>query len=105
MVLFCAYDRGEEWGEFLHLPGQKFYDFNEIRNEISRETERVTGKNKGISHKSINLKIYSPHVLDLTLVDLPGITKVPTGKFIYLLMNRFLDLSTFSYSPYIRRST
>jgi dynamin 1-like protein len=72
-------NRGEEWGEFLHLPGQRFYDFTEIRAEIARETERVTGKNKGISSKSINLKIFSPHVLNLTLVDLPGITKVPTG--------------------------
>jgi GTPase SAR1 family protein len=69
----------DEWGEFLHLPGQRFYDFTEIRAEIQRETDRITGKNKGISNKSINLKIFSPHVLNLTLVDLPGITKVPTG--------------------------
>ena len=47
----------QEWGEFLHLPGQKFFDFNEIRTEISRETDRLTGKNKGISKQSINLKI------------------------------------------------
>jgi len=53
---------GEEWGEFLHLPGQRFFDFEEIRAEIQRETERVSGKNKGISNKSINLKIFSPHV-------------------------------------------
>jgi len=71
--------KGEEWGEFLHLPGQRFYDFSEIRAEIQRETERLTGRNKGISNKSINLKIFSPHVLNLTLVDLPGITKIPTG--------------------------
>ena len=69
----------EEWGEFLHLPGQRFYDFSEIRNEIEKETERLTGTNKGLSNKSINLKIYSPYVLNLTLVDLPGITKVPVG--------------------------
>ncbi len=72
-------NNGEEWGEFLHLPGQRFFDFSEIRAEIQRETERISGKNKGISNKSINLKIFSPHVLNLTLVDLPGITKVPTG--------------------------
>lgn len=71
--------KGEEWGEFLHLPGQRFYDFSEIRAEIARETERVSGRNRGISNKSINLKIFSPHVLNLTLVDLPGITKIPTG--------------------------
>ena len=70
---------GQEWGEFLHLPNQKFTDFDEIRKEIIRETDRVTGTNKGISTKSINLKIYSPYVLTLSLVDLPGITKVPVG--------------------------
>jgi len=72
-------ERREEWGEFLHLPGKKFFDFSEIRDEITRETERLVGTNKNISNKSINLKIFSPYVLDLTLVDLPGITKVPTG--------------------------
>ncbi|ANB11481.1 dynamin-like GTPase VPS1 [Sugiyamaella lignohabitans] len=69
----------DEWGEFLHLPGKKFYNFNEIRNEIVRETELKTGKNAGISSAPINLRIYSPNVLTLTLVDLPGLTKVPVG--------------------------
>ena len=72
-------DSIEEWGEFLHKPGQKFYDFDEIRKEIEFETTRIAGKNKGISKIPINLKIFSPHVLNLTLVDLPGITKVPIG--------------------------
>ncbi|GAB5036089.1 dynamin like protein [Nannochloropsis oceanica] len=70
---------GKEWGEFLHRAGERFYDFMEIREEIKKETDRLTGKNKGISAKSINLKIYSPYVLNLTLVDLPGITKVSVG--------------------------
>ncbi|KAI3404899.2 VPS1 [Candida oxycetoniae] len=69
----------DEWGEFLHLPGKKFYNFEDIRNEIVRETDAKTGKNLGISHVPINLRIYSPHVLTLTLVDLPGLTKVPVG--------------------------
>uniref|UniRef100_A0A8B9KBN7 Si:dkey-32e23.4 n=1 Tax=Astyanax mexicanus TaxID=7994 RepID=A0A8B9KBN7_ASTMX len=30
-------------------------------------------------HEPIHLKIFSPNVLNLTLVDLPGITKVPVG--------------------------
>ena len=69
----------EEWGEFLHLQGQRFTDFDAIRTEIARETDEVTGTNKGISPHPINLAIYSPNVLNLTLVDLPGITKVPVG--------------------------
>lgn len=43
------------------------------------ETERELGTNKGISEKQIRLKIFSPNVLNITLVDLPGITKVPVG--------------------------
>mmetsp|Transcript_16929 Transcript_16929/g.41236 ORF Transcript_16929/g.41236 Transcript_16929/m.41236 type:complete len:722 (-) Transcript_16929:234-2399(-) len=72
-------DSDAEWGEFLHMPGQKFHQFGEIRKEIVRETDRLTGNNKGISNNPIHLKIYSPRVLALTLVDLPGMTKVPVG--------------------------
>ncbi|TRM59894.1 Dynamin central region-domain-containing protein [Schizophyllum amplum] len=69
----------DEWGEFLHLPGQKFYDFHKIRDEIVRDTEAKTGRNAGISPQPINLRIFSPNVVTLTLVDLPGLTKVPVG--------------------------
>ncbi|KAK4690587.1 vacuolar protein sorting-associated protein 1, partial [Lecanoromycetidae sp. Uapishka_2] len=69
----------DEWGEFLHIPGQKFFDFNKIRDEIVKETDAKTGRNAGISPAPINLRIYSPKVLTLTLVDLPGLTKVPVG--------------------------
>ncbi|KAH8732867.1 Dynamin central region-domain-containing protein [Phaeosphaeriaceae sp. PMI808] len=69
----------QEWAEFLHIPGRRFYDFTEVRREIEAETARIAGKNKGIDRQPINLKIYSPHVLSLTLVDLPGLTKVPIG--------------------------
>lgn len=71
--------RGEEWGKFLHTKNQIFTDFDEIRQEIENETERVSGNNKGISDEPIHLKIFSPNVVNLTLVDLPGITKVPVG--------------------------
>ncbi|XP_065089143.1 dynamin isoform X3 [Ochlerotatus camptorhynchus] len=68
-----------EYGEFLHLKGRKLTNFDEIRQEIEAETDRVTGSNKGISNIPINLRVYSPHVLNLTLIDLPGLTKVPIG--------------------------
>lgn len=72
-------DDDREWGEFLHLPHSRFYDFSRIRKEIQTETEREAGKNKGVSEKPIRLKISSPNVLNITLIDLPGITKVPVG--------------------------
>jgi dynamin 1-like protein len=37
----------EEWGEFLHLPGVRFTNFSEIRDEIVRDTDAKTGKNAG----------------------------------------------------------
>ncbi|XP_046694815.1 dynamin-1a isoform X7 [Silurus meridionalis] len=68
-----------EFAEFLHCKGKKFTDFDEVRQEIEAETDRATGQNKGISPVPINLRVYSPNVLNLTLVDLPGMTKVPVG--------------------------
>ncbi|XP_056601826.1 dynamin-1a isoform X3 [Triplophysa dalaica] len=68
-----------EYAEFLHCKGKKFTDFDEVRQEIEAETDRATGQNKGISPVPINLRVCSPNVLNLTLVDLPGMTKVPVG--------------------------
>ncbi|KAI0012885.1 Dynamin central region-domain-containing protein [Xylariaceae sp. FL0662B] len=71
--------RRSEWAEFHHIPNRRFTDFGDVKREIESETSRVAGNNKGINRQPINLKIYSPHVLNLTLVDLPGLTKVPIG--------------------------
>ncbi|XP_041943726.1 dynamin-3 isoform X1 [Alosa sapidissima] len=68
-----------EYAEFLHCKGRKFVDFEEVRSEIEAETDRITGSNKGISPIPINLKVFSPNVLNLTLIDLPGMTKVAVG--------------------------
>eukprot|EP01060_Flectonema_neradi_P001369 TRINITY_DN1080_c0_g1_i1.p1 TRINITY_DN1080_c0_g1~~TRINITY_DN1080_c0_g1_i1.p1 ORF type:complete len:671 (+),score=119.65 TRINITY_DN1080_c0_g1_i1:72-2015(+) len=65
-----------EWGTFLHLPGQIFTDFNVIKDEISRETERLCGDRKGVSSDPIRLNVTSPNCLDLTVIDLPGLTKI-----------------------------
>ncbi|XP_047545449.1 dynamin-1-like protein isoform X5 [Vanessa atalanta] len=69
----------EEWGKFLHTKERIHANFDEIRQEIERETDRMAGSNKGICPEPINLKIYSTRVVNLTLVDLPGVTKVPIG--------------------------
>ena len=67
------------WAKFLHKGERVYEDFDEIRDEIASETESVAGSNKGISSEPIRLTIYSSHVLNLTLIDLPGITRVPVG--------------------------
>lgn len=67
------------WGKFLHTGGKEFYDFTAICDEIAAETDRLAGSNKGITSDPIRLRIFSPHVLNLALIDLPGITRVPVG--------------------------
>ncbi|KAF1743629.1 hypothetical protein MXB_4397 [Myxobolus squamalis] len=62
---------------FVHKPNVHYTDFSEVCREIEIETDRVTGKNKNVSPIPINLRVYSPDVLNLTLIDLPGLTKVP----------------------------
>lgn len=68
-----------EWGEFNHIEGKKFEKFSEIKEEIERDTAKIAGNNKGISHIPIILKIYSSQVVDLTLIDLPGLVNIAVG--------------------------
>ncbi|XP_047330516.1 phragmoplastin DRP1C-like [Impatiens glandulifera] len=69
-------ESGAEYAEFLHARNKKFTDFASVRKEIADETDRITGKSKQISNIPIQLSIYSPNVVNLTLIDLPGLTKV-----------------------------
>ncbi|PIA48981.1 hypothetical protein AQUCO_01300090v1 [Aquilegia coerulea] len=69
-------EEGREYAEFMHLPRKRFTDFAAVRKEISDETDRETGRSKQISSVPIHLSIFSPNVVNLTLIDLPGLTKV-----------------------------
>ncbi|KAK3928125.1 Dynamin-A [Frankliniella fusca] len=73
----CETNKLEEWGEFDDE--EKPFGIGQIQNEIERRTAKLAGGNKNISSQPIVLKIFSPSVLTLTLVDLPGITKVAVG--------------------------
>jgi len=64
----------KEYGEFLHKPNEKFYDFGEIRTEIARVTDETCPGNN-VSPEPIRLKIVSQDVLTMTLVDLPGVVR------------------------------
>ena len=55
--------------------GERFTCFEKVRAEIERETSRLCGENRGVGSVPILLRIFSPAVTDLTLVDLPGLTK------------------------------
>jgi len=72
------YAGDQAWAIFENLgPDKKFLDFDKVRQEIERQTDEVAGSNKGIVNIPIVLTIYSTGAPDLTLIDLPGITRVP----------------------------
>lgn len=54
----------------------KFYDFAQVKAEIERLTDVVAGVKKGIVDDPITLTVYGTDVPDLTLIDLPGLTKI-----------------------------
>lgn len=73
------HDKEDKYAEFDHLQDRIFEDFTEVTKEIEERTNVLAGSEKKIVDKPINLKIYSPDVPTLTLVDLPGFTKIVTG--------------------------
>nr|XP_048323305.1 putative dynamin-related protein 4A [Ziziphus jujuba var. spinosa] len=52
-------------------------DEDHISEAINEATERIAGNGKGISNNPITLVVKKKGVPDLTMVDLPGITRVP----------------------------
>lgn len=75
-------NQGEEW------KGKVTYDDIEVELSYPSEVEEaintaqnfIAGVGLGISDKLISLDVSSPHVPDLTLIDLPGITRVAVGN-------------------------
>ena len=70
----------EPYVEFLHKPGKRFTSFDEARHEMEHRTEEMTQGIKGhVTSTPISVKVYSPHVLTLTVVDLPGLVMNAVG--------------------------
>src|SRR6201999_3386808 len=78
LILQLVTSQGPEYGVFGHKPQQRFTNYADIRQEIENDTKAVVRDHMGVSNIPINLTIYSPHVVNLTLIDLPGMVKVPS---------------------------
>eukprot|EP00866_Antonospora_locustae_P000163 jgi/Antlo1/163/771 len=68
---------GEEFVEFGD--GCRIYKLECVRDEIERRMNSVCGTNRGISAEAITMFVHLKNALQLTLVDLPGLTKIPKG--------------------------
>mmetsp|Transcript_62053 Transcript_62053/g.85626 ORF Transcript_62053/g.85626 Transcript_62053/m.85626 type:complete len:201 (-) Transcript_62053:1860-2462(-) len=71
------HDPTKPWAVFSEeIPNKKFFDMKEVKEQILVLTDKVAGQNRGIVDKPIVLNVYSHTCPDLTLIDLPGITKI-----------------------------
>ncbi|KAJ3434947.1 dynamin related protein 1 isoform a [Anaeramoeba flamelloides] len=64
------------YAKFSHLKNQIFPEFDKVREEIKNQTNQL--EKDQISDQPLYLKIFSPKLVDLTLIDLPGLTKNAT---------------------------
>lgn len=73
---------------------RKYYNFDEVCKKIIEETDRVAGINKNIVNDPIKLTIYSEDCPDLTIIDLPGITRIDISgqKDIYKITTEMTGL-------------
>ena len=59
----------------------KIFNFDQVRAKINEITDRDAGTKKNIIPTPIVLSIFSTTCPDLTIIDLPGITRIPlTGS-------------------------
>lgn len=65
------------WAKFDEVPNKKFTNFSEVRETINFLTDKICGKSSNIIDKPIVLHVTSHTCPDLTMVDLPGITRIP----------------------------
>ena len=64
-----------EYGEFPALGLGKMTDFKHIQQTLT-DLNLAVPASEAISNDPIDLRIYSPHVPDLTLIDLPGYVQI-----------------------------
>lgn len=67
--------------------------YEAIADAVAAATEAVAGSGEGIKDSPLSLKVYGPHLHDLTLIDLPGIIVAPLpGESIITVMHIAIDM-------------
>ena len=69
----------ESWAKFEERPKTQYTNFTKVKQTIEELTSEVCGEDKNIVDKPIVLSVHCKTCPDLTLIDLPGITRVPVG--------------------------
>ncbi|XP_057182161.1 interferon-induced GTP-binding protein Mx-like [Triplophysa rosa] len=91
---------GINWKASISYGGKNVVikDPSSVEQHISEAQNELAGKGVGICDEPITLTIMSPNVCDLTLIDLPGIARVPVqgqpediGKQIKNLIFKYIE--------------
>ncbi|KAJ1941245.1 mitochondrial dynamin GTPase Msp1, partial [Linderina macrospora] len=91
LTLVNTPDSDEEYGEFPQLGLDRIRDFKQIQRTLY-DLNMSVPESECVSDKPVELRIYSPHVPDLRLVDLPGYIQVVNRKQPPVLRQRIRDL-------------
>ncbi|KAJ2366013.1 mitochondrial dynamin GTPase Msp1, partial [Coemansia sp. RSA 2607] len=91
LTLINTPDTDEEYGEFPQLGLDRIRDFRRIQRTLY-DLNMSVPETECVSDKPIELRIYSPHVPDLRLVDLPGYIQVVNRKQPPILRQKIRDL-------------
>ena len=76
MSIIVGRSEGKPYAVFENDQNNKKYtNFSEVRDEIENLTNQVA-KGSIIVNDPIKLRVYSTDCPDLTLIDLPGITRI-----------------------------
>ncbi|KAJ2847018.1 mitochondrial dynamin GTPase Msp1 [Coemansia brasiliensis] len=91
LTLINTPESNEEYGEFPQLGLDRIRDFTRIQRTLY-DLNMSVPDTECVSDKPIELRIYSPHVPDLRLVDLPGYIQVVNRKQPPILKQKIRDL-------------
>ena len=61
---------------FEEIPGKTLKDFAKVKEAIEELTDKICGKDKNIVDKAIVLKVVSNSSPNLTVIDVPGLTRI-----------------------------
>ena len=101
LVLQLYHEDSGEWGEFLHAPGKKFYDFDEICNEVSNaDYTHHTHHSSLITHTTHNTQ-HTTHNAQHTTHNTQHTTQTifSFSLFFFLLLLPFFPSSLLPFFP------
>ncbi|KAM0673756.1 Dynamin- GTPase protein [Gurleya vavrai] len=79
--------------EYFVMNKTTFHNLESVKTELENEMKRVCGEGFNISEEEITIFLYLKNTIEITLVDLPGLTKIPIKNQPTNVEKQILDLT------------